>query len=271
MPRRLGQHFLRDQRIVAQIVRALRLDANDHVVEIGAGRGVLTRQLARAGSRVTAIEIDRGLVKALQNEFDERGNVSVIHANALDLDPCMFGSAHTDVRVEPSAYKLAGNLPYYITGSLLRHYLGSACRPRMAVLMIQLEVAQRMLATPGDMNLLAVATQLYAQPSLVVKVPASAFAPPPKVESAVVKLDVLAEPLVPHSSAFFTVVRAGFSTRRKQLANALANGLGTSKSEASLMLKRADIDPTRRAQDLSLEDWGRLSFVAAELGVDSAT
>jgi len=288
------------------------------VVEIGAGQGVLTREIASKVEGVIAIELDQALVTRLRHEFPTGGNVTVLQADALTVDPCElarssklpvpssafpvlsfdsqvapdlplvpYRQSGQRVSAESAPYKLAGNIPYYITGALLRRYLTTACKPSVAVLMVQLEVARRMLATPGEMNLLAVSAQLYTNPSIVLQVPPRAFRPPPKVDSALVKLDILGEPRVsfPDVETFFAVARAGFSTRRKQLVNALALGLPAQQPAASRrrskvegrrskvvsrkskvieMLEEAGIEPTSRAQDLSLMDWGQLSWAVAE-------
>lgn len=264
MPQRLGQHFLHDGRVLNAIVSALDLSANDDVVEVGPGRGVLTKALAEHAGTITAIELDGGLVVELRRMFAMNDKVVIIHGNVLDLDPCALPFKRTlEEGIEAPVYKLAGNIPYYVTGALLRMYLETKCKPSSAVLMVQLEVAQRMLAKPGDMNLLAVSAQLYARPSMVIRVPPRAFRPAPKVYSAVVKLEVLPQPSVATGDVeqFFTVVRAGFSTRRKQLVNALENGLPIPKPELREIVDEAALPPKARAEDLSLQDWSRLALI----------
>jgi 16S rRNA (adenine1518-N6/adenine1519-N6)-dimethyltransferase len=238
-------------------VAALDLSPQDDVVEIGAGHGVLTRAIARQARSVTALEVDAKLADELQTAFASTANVTIIHADALDLDPCDLVCDST----RPGSRKLAGNIPYYITGALIRHYLGSTCRPRLAVLMVQLEVARRMLAGPGSMSMLALSIQVYGKPSLVTKVGRGAFRPPPKVESAVVKLEIFDSPRIAadREEAFFAVARAGFSTRRKQLVNALALGLRTSKDRTAAILAAADVAPNRRAEELSIDEWSALA------------
>lgn len=256
MPRKLGQHFLRDRSVLAKIVATLELTSEDHVLEIGPGQGVLTRELASRAGAVTAVELDAGLAERLRGEFRDLEGVRIITANALHVDP-------RDLL--PPLYKLAGNIPYYITGALIRKYLGERRKPKLAVLMVQMEVAQSMLAVPGAMSLVSVGTQLFARPSLVTGVSPEAFTPPPKVRSAVVKLEVLPEPpiSIPGEAVFFRVVRAGFGTKRKQLANSMAQGLDVTKERSLHLLDQADILPTRRAQELSLEEWGRLAWAFA--------
>jgi 16S rRNA (adenine1518-N6/adenine1519-N6)-dimethyltransferase len=284
-PPRLGQHFLHDRRFLSNIISALDLNPTDTVVEIGAGQGVLTRVLAERAASVIAVELDLGLVERLRQTFRDAPNVCILHANALHVDLILESVQGSMVNVERdqsseaqnlatphgvgfACYKLAGNIPYYITGALLRRYIGGACKPRVAVLMVQLEVAQRMLATPGRMNVMAVSTQLYAEPSIVARVPPRAFRPAPKVESAVIKLQVFERPRVDVGSGdrFFSTVKAGFSTRRKQLINSLANGLAISKHDAAVALEHAHIAPTRRAEDLSLDEWSTLARAFEECG-----
>jgi 16S rRNA (adenine1518-N6/adenine1519-N6)-dimethyltransferase len=256
MPRRLGQHFLRDRSVLAKIVAALDLGQSDVVLEVGPGQGVLTRELAASGATITAVELDRALVAQLQAEFEGMSTVTIVAGDVLQIDPVTL--------VGPS-YKLAGNIPYYITGQLLRKFLTGTNRPSVAVLMVQLEVARRMLAVPGDMSLLSVSTRLFTEPSLVARVSRRSFHPPPQVDSAVIKLEVLPQPRVEitSESQFFRVVRAGFGTKRKQVANALAHGLSMSKTEMTAVLEAASIDSTLRAEDLSLQDWSRLALLVA--------
>lgn len=254
--KQLGQNFLRDTSFLPRILDAGEVHQGDQVLEIGAGTGVLTAALLQRGARVTAIELDDSLFGLLQEQFKGLDTIRLWHGNALHFDPC------TEIL---DRYKLIGNIPYYITGPILRHYLESVCRPVVMVVMVQREVADRIVAGPGDMSLLALSVQYYADPSIAIRVPAGAFYPRPKVDSAVIRL-------VPHvrtpelalTEAFFTVARAGFSTRRKQLVNALANGLPTSREGASLLLQAAGVDERRRAEQLSIAEWKRLALAWRE-------
>ncbi len=175
-----------------------------------------------------------------------------------DFSPVTFQRRTTPH--SPPPYKVVANLPYYITSAVLRHLLEAAHPPRVAVLLVQKEVAQRLCAEPGEMSILAVSVQFYAQPKIVQRIPAGAFHPRPKVDSAVVRLDIHPQPLVPDVDPawFFTVVRAGFSQKRKQLLNSLSAGMGTPKDAIEAALHTAGIDPKRRAQTLSLDEWGVL-------------
>lgn len=249
--KRLGQNFLRDRSYLSKILDALDLGPRDQVLELGAGTGVLTAALAKRAGAVTAVELDDALVEVLRQETGGAGDVRIWHGNALDFDPC----AHFD-----GPYKLAGNIPYYVTGPILRHYLESPCPPSLLVLMVQREVAERIVAGPGDLSLLGLSVQYYARPEVVCRVPAGAFYPVPKVQSAIVKIVPRQRPVSPQErKRFFEVARAGFSGRRKQLVNALSNGLGVSRAEAVMLLEGAGIEPSSRAETLTVEAWERLA------------
>jgi 16S rRNA (adenine1518-N6/adenine1519-N6)-dimethyltransferase len=250
--KRLGQNFLRDRKYLHTITEAADLRPGDRVLEIGAGTGILTRALAGSDAEVLAVELDDNLYDMLTREYAAVPNVRILHANALDIDPC----EHFD-----GPYKLIGNIPYYITGPILRHFLEARCPPSSLVLMVQREVAQRMTAAPGDLSLLGVSVQFYTEPKIVARVPSGAFYPPPKVESAIIRL--VPHPQVPLDlrDALFTVARAGFGTRRKQLANALSHGLQIHRETALELLAEAEITPTRRAETLTLPEWQRLASV----------
>jgi 16S rRNA (adenine1518-N6/adenine1519-N6)-dimethyltransferase len=176
-----------------------------------------------------------------------------VHADVLESDlPALAGEGD---------WKAVANIPYYITSPIIRHLLEASRPPALAVLMVQKEVAERICAKPGDLSLLAVSVQYYASPELLFPVPASAFSPVPKVDSAVLRLTPHANPLLPGVDAdhFFKIVRAGFSQRRKQLANSLSGALNLPKPEITAWLAAAGITPERRAETLTLEEWGKLS------------
>jgi 16S rRNA (adenine1518-N6/adenine1519-N6)-dimethyltransferase len=239
--------------VAASIVRSAHLDASMDVLEVGPGLGVLTERLARAARRVVAVEIDPDLAGALRVEFDG-ANVGVHTADVLKVDPASFFDA---------PFVVVANLPYHITSPALRHLL--AAGPPFAlrlVVMLQAEVAVRIAAVPGDMSSLAVAIQTQARVRIVRHVPASAFFPKPKVDSAVLLLEPLADKDRPipraELGAFVKLVQAGFTQPRKKLVNSLAQGLGSPKQEALDVLSRAEIDPSLRPQDLAIADWARL-------------
>ena len=242
----LGQHFLTDRRVLARILEAADLSPEDTVVEIGPGRGILTRRLVEQARRVIAVEIDANLASALAAKLDNPPNLTVLEADArtADIDP-------------GGPYKLVANLPYYAANPIVRRFLEMDRPPTRMVIMVQREVARSMTAQPGKMTLLSVAVRFYGVPRLVCTVPPRAFRPPPKVHSAVVSIDVLAEARerVDDESRFFQLVRAGFAAPRKQLRNSLAQGLAVSGAETSALLDSASIDHRRRPGTLTVEEW----------------
>lgn len=279
----LGQNFLTDPIHLAKIVDIAGLTATDTVLEIGPGPGVLTRLLAEQAGQVIAVELDPQMVNLLKNEYGHLQNLKVVEADILrvnisDLinqvanDPQLVTfSLQAEIQNLPKAckakskiaYKVVANLPYYITSAVIRHLLEATPRPERVVVTVQKEVAQRMVARPGQMSLLAVSVQFYGQPTLAHHIPAGAFYPAPKVDSAVVRIDTFAQPVmaVANTDHFFRVVKAGFGQKRKQLKNSLAAGLAKPTPAVVEALTRAKIDPTRRAETLSLEEWGRLAEV----------
>lgn len=251
----LGQNFLVDEGALMKVTAAADLAPADTVLEIGPGLGSLTRHLAEAAARVVAVELDQNLLPPLQYVLSDSANVEVIHGDILNLQPSTFNL--------PSAYKVVANIPYYITSAVIRHLLEAETRPERMVLTVQKEVAQRMCAAPGEMSLLAVSVQFYSAPRIVARLSAGAFYPRPEVDSAVARLDVHAQPKldVPDVDTFFRVVKAGFSQKRKQLRNALSAGLSLSSDAVEALLARAGIDPKRRAETLTLEEWAQLARV----------
>jgi 16S rRNA (adenine1518-N6/adenine1519-N6)-dimethyltransferase len=252
----LGQHFLTDRRVLQRILAAAALSPADTVIEVGAGKGVLTRALAAAAGRVIAVEIDEGLCAHLRRRLAAYPNMEPVCGDILSLPP-----EELLARAQASPpYMVVANLPYYIASAVLRHFLESAQPPARMIVMVQAEVGQSIAARPGRMSLLSVSVQFYAQARVLFYVPPRAFRPPPKVRSAVIRLDVRPEPAVAvdDRQAFFRLVQAGFAAPRKQLRNALALGLSFEPSAAQRLLEAANIDPTRRAQTLSLDEWGRL-------------
>lgn len=210
-----------------------------------------------------AVELDDRLIEPLQQAFAQQPHVTIHHGDILELDH--VGLIESVAGASPN-YKVVANLPYYITSALLRQLLEARVRPTLAILMMQAEVAERICAKPGSLSILAVSVQFYAEPKLILRVPARAFRPPPKVDSAVVRLDLRPEPAVPdvEPTWFFRVVRAGFSQPRKQLLNTISGGLHLSRDAAAAALTSAGIDPKRRAETLSLDEWGTLCRVLAE-------
>lgn len=254
-----GQNFLIDRSILQAILQAAEITRDDTILEVGSGTGVLTRELAKSAGRVVAVEIERDMLTLLAETTQPYRNVELVARNLLFLDPEeLFGQ---------SAYKLVANLPYYITAPTFRHFLESANPPRILVVMVQWEVAQRITALPGDLSLLGVSVQFYGQPRIIARVPAKAFYPAPKVDSAILRIDVGAHDAHNERAAltreerdhFFRVVQAGFSERRKQLHNSLTHGLHYKNELVRAWLAQAEIEPSRRAETLSIEEWLRLS------------
>jgi 16S rRNA (adenine1518-N6/adenine1519-N6)-dimethyltransferase len=223
------------------------------VVEVGPGQGLLTRELAVHAGKVLAVELDDALATRLAGEFKGQPHVSVLHADAREVD--------IERLVKPgTSYKLVANLPYYAASPIIRRFLRTAHKPSLMVVMVQREVAREMAAQPGEMGFLSVMTQLYAKPRVVCTVPPGAFRPRPKVASAVLRLDVLPHLALDVGSEeeVLELVKAGFSAPRKQLHNCLQKGLGLPSSAVRKMLTEAGIEPTRRAETLALSEWGTL-------------
>jgi 16S rRNA (adenine1518-N6/adenine1519-N6)-dimethyltransferase len=254
--KRLGQHFLSDLNILNRIVDAADLGGESTVLEIGPGRGTLTAVLAERAQQVVAVEVDRDLTELLHERFAASDTVRIIEADALDRTPeellAQGGAA--------PPYVVVANLPYNIAAPVLRHLLEAETPPQRLVVMVQLEVGEAICAKPGSMSLLSVATQVYADPHMVMKLPPGAFAPPPKVQSAVVRLDVLPRPRVDVPiDAFFRIVRGGFGNPRKQLRNSLSFGLHVKQEVVDELMERAGIDATLRPQMLSIGEWGSIT------------
>jgi 16S rRNA (adenine1518-N6/adenine1519-N6)-dimethyltransferase len=253
----LGQHFLVDGRVLQRIVAAADLTPEDTVIEVGPGLGILTRELAQQAGIVIAIEADSEMVSALSKLVARYPNLAVTQGDIMHIDPVPLLPSPDGVS---TSYKVVANIPYYITSAVLRHFLEASRQPTLMVVMVQKEVGKAIVARPGDMSLLAVSIQFYGKPSIVARVPARSFYPPPKVDSVILRIDVYDKPPVdvPSARAFFDTVRAGFSAPRKQLRNSLAQGLAVGTQEAADLLERAVVDPRRRAETLSIEEWGRL-------------
>ena len=251
--KKLGQNFLQDSSALEKIADAAEIQADDCVLEIGPGLGSLTRYLADSARSVAAVELDPDLIPPLKAVLKPHPNVRIVHGNILDLPI-------SDL-VDQPGYIAAANIPYNITSAIIRHLLESEPKPRRIVLTVQKEVAERICAKPGDMSLLALSVQVYGSPRIVAKIPAGAFFPAPNVDSAILRVDIYDEPLIPkdHLPRFFKLTKAGFGQKRKTLRNSLSAGLHIKPAEAEAMLKQAGIDPMRRAETLSIEEWGRLA------------
>ncbi len=248
----LGQNFLEDPNALEDIIRVAQIQPDDAILEIGPGLGSLTRYLAVAARQVVAVELDEKLFPPLKVTIKPYANVRLIHGDVLQLIP-------SDLIDQPG-YLVVANIPYYITSAIIRHLLESSSKPRRIVLTIQKEVAERICAAPGDLSLLALSVQVYGEPRIAARIPANAFFPIPKVDSAVLTLDIYPVPLIqpPHLETFFRLIKAGFSQKRKTLRNSLSAGLRASTTEIEALLKRAGVDPMRRAETLSITEWESL-------------
>jgi len=245
----LGQHWLRDRDTLAYIADCADIHEMDTVLEIGPGLGTLTSELLRRAEKVIAVEFDAELARKLPAQFPGK-NLEVVQSDILSYDLSRL----------PAGYKVVANVPYYITSKIVQLLMTSANKPAVAALLVQKEVAERIAAEPGDMSILAVSAQVYAEAELGGIVPAELFTPPPKVDSAVITLRTRPQPLITPSEekAFFRLVKAGFSARRKKLRGSLSGGLGISKDAAAEYLASAGINSDLRAEDLSITQWRAL-------------
>jgi 16S rRNA (adenine1518-N6/adenine1519-N6)-dimethyltransferase len=264
----LGQHFLVNEGVRELIIEAAELAPTDVIIEIGPGLGVLTEELARLAGRLVAVELDKRLAALLSDRLKTLHNVTILNQDVLASSPAEL---LREAGVAPAAgaigYKVVANLPYYITSLVLRHFLAAAAKPQVMVLMLQREVAEVITAPPGRMSLLSISVRLYGEPELIAHVPAGCFYPSPEVDSAVLRVSVPPQPrFAVDEEDFFRVTRAGFSASRKQLANSLAQGLAVPRAEVLPCLERAGIDPRRRAETLSVEEWVRLWQAFAATG-----
>lgn len=251
----LGQHFLLDEQVLDGIVRLSRAGPGRRVVEIGAGLGALTEPLVEAGAKVLAVEIDEDLCSRLRRRFNP-DDVQVACLDVLDFPPRDLLAL---AELEPP-YDIVANLPYYITARILQHFLEADAPPERMTIMVQNEVAERIVAQPPKMSLLGVSVQAYAEPTFGFRVQPHAFFPPPKVDSAVVRLETRRHAALPDDvEPFFAAVRAGFRQPRKQLHNALPMGLWFPPGGVAAVLDDAGVDSSRRAQTLSIEEWARLA------------
>jgi 16S rRNA (adenine1518-N6/adenine1519-N6)-dimethyltransferase len=257
----LGQNFLTDPAALERIVAAADLQVDDTVVEVGAGLGFLTQRLAEQAGLVVAIELDADLVEILHEQVGDLSNVRIVHGDVLK---------QSDLGLGHHEYKVVANLPYYVTSAVLRHFLEREPRPRLMVVTVQREVSDRIVAKPGEMSLLALSVQFYGRPRIVARIPAQAFYPTPKVDSAVVRIEVAGRPSVRlpqgvDERTFFGVARAGFQKRRKMLRNSLSAGLGVAPAQVEEALRRAGLDPRRRPQTLGLQEWAEAAGALAPL------
>ncbi len=248
----LGQHWLKDRAVLAHIADCAELGDKDTVLEIGPGLGTLTGELLRRAEKVVAVEYDSELARKLPAQFPGK-NLEVINSDILSYDLSYL----------PENYSVVANVPYYITSKIVQMLMTATNKPRISVLLVQKEVAQRLAAEPGDMSILAISAQLFADVTLGDIVPAEFFTPPPKVDSQVVIMRTRQTSYLDYVDEinFFKIVKAGFSEKRKKLRSSLSGGLKITKDEAEDYLLKADIDKDVRAEALSIEDWIRLTRI----------
>jgi 16S rRNA (adenine1518-N6/adenine1519-N6)-dimethyltransferase len=250
---RLGQNFLIDENALRKIVEIAAISPEESVLEVGPGLGGLTRLLATEAQKVIAVELDERLIPILEQVLSAYPNVQIVQGDILALDPAQL--------IDTPHYQVVANIPYYITSALVRHLLEAGKRPSCLVLTVQREVAGRICASPGKMSLLALSVQVYGRPQICAHIPPGAFYPTPKVDSAVIRVDIYPQPAIPYPllGSLFRLAKAGFSQKRKTLGTSLSAGLAWPKTRAETMLLAAEIDPRRRAETLSLAEWESLT------------
>jgi len=283
----LGQNFLIDKNILDKIIAAANIKPSDTILEVGPGLGVLTQELAKHAKKVIAIEKDKTMIEILKETLKDFDNVEVIEGDILKIDFTTsslreYSNTRSNLKVqiasspdgslpagrqarnyETAGYKLVANIPYYLTSPLIRKFLEAENQPSEMVLMMQKEVAQRICAKPPQMSLLAVSVQFYADPKIVSYVSKNSFWPAPKIDSAIIKItphsDSSLREAERRSNLFFKIVKAGFAQPRKQLVGNLSKNLNLSKEQVNEWLSKNNINPTQRAETLSVENWKNLA------------
>jgi 16S rRNA (adenine1518-N6/adenine1519-N6)-dimethyltransferase len=250
--KRLGQNFLIDKKVMRKIVEASEISKKDTVLEVGAGIGNLTLELAKRAKKVIAVEKDKRMVEILKENLRDFKNVEIIEGDIRETFLTIVQNITRD-------YKIVANIPYYLTSYLIRKFLETKKRPKLMVLMVQKEVAERICAKSPKMNLLAVSVQFFAKPEIVSFVSKNCFWPKPKVDSAIVRLKVKGERLKVNKELFFEIVRAGFSHPRKQLISNFSKKFGVDKIKVKCWLLENRIDPQKRPQEISLNKWIKLA------------
>lgn len=253
-----GQNWLRDNYVLDKIVESAQVDSGDTVLEIGPGLGTLTQKLLETDCSLVAVEADRDLIPNLQRIFQNKPNFRLINEDILKFD----------LSAMAKGYKVVANIPYYLTSNLIRNLLEAHNAPSLMVLLVQKEVAERILARPGQMSVLAFSVQYYAKPEYVMDVKKELFDPIPKVDSAVIRINLHQKPIFEADhQKLFRLVKAGFGEKRKMLRNSLSGGLGIANSQTESILDKSEIKPTARAQELSMNDWHRLYMASLAEGV----
>lgn len=253
----LGQHWLNDQYSLDAIVESADVRKGDVILEVGPGMGSLTEKLVKKASRVLAVEFDHALLKGLQSKFNDTLNLELINQDIRKFDLSSL----------PPSYKVVANIPYYLTSYLIRLFSESSNPPKLAVLLVQQEVAQRIAAQPGQLSILGVVAQVYWDISLGLIVPAELFFPPPKVNSQIVILKRRDNPFLPNGleKEFFQTVKIGFSQKRKTLINSLSGGYHFNKEVAKKIISDVGLDSNIRPQELTLEEWSNLTSIIVSI------
>ena len=263
----LGQNFLKDESVLERIVQDAKISQEDVVLEIGPGKGALTEKLAKICKKVVAIELDDRLIELLHTKF-VGDKVEIIYGDILKINlPELIENRISLKANEAKNYKLVANIPYYITAPIIRLLLETKYPPQEMILMVQKEVAERIVAKSGEMSILAVSVQYYAKAEYLFTVPKESFDPVPKVDSAIIKISLNVKSQTSNeieTRRFFKLVRAGFSAKRKTLGNNLAASLQLDKKEIEEKLAALGFSPNTRAQELGVDDWRKLadSFVS---------
>jgi len=253
----LGQNFLVDENAFDMIINAADLRLSDNVIEVGPGTGFLTERLIEKAGHVTAVEFDSNMVRLLEERFKNVKNLTIIHSDILRTK---------DYGLRTKMYKVVANIPYYITSPLIKHFLQSDVRPDLMVLLVQREVAEKICGKTGK-SLITIETQLFGKPEIVGIVPSSSFYPAPKVDSAILKIQVYKKPLISESQLNDSIrlVKHGFSQKRKKLSNTLGAGLHIKSSEMAEILRSADINPDLRPENLEIDEWKRLTELLTKM------
>ncbi|MFC2042649.1 16S rRNA (adenine(1518)-N(6)/adenine(1519)-N(6))-dimethyltransferase RsmA [Chloroflexota bacterium] len=253
--KRLGQHFLINHSALEGVIEAADVQKSDVVLEIGAGLGSLTRLLAITSRNVLAVELDSKLIPPLEEVISSFPNVEIIQGDIMRLN--------LNKLINVSGFLVIANIPYYITSALIRNLLETRLPPKRLVLTLQREVAERICASPGKMSVLALSVQVYGKPDIMAYIPSAAFYPQPNVDSAILRVDRYPKPSIPIGllPTFFRLVKAGFSQKRKTLRNSLSGGMQWKPAQSETILYQSGINSMRRAETLSLEEWGELADI----------
>lgn len=259
----LGQHFLIDPEALKKMLQAAELSKSDFVVEVGPGFGVMTLPMADLAGRILAVETDKKVLQILKALGSGCPNLDVLPSNILKLDSRYIYDRYktwSKVKKGKTSYKLVSNLPYYITSAILKLFLETDLPPDLIVVMVQKEVAERIVAKPGELSILGVSVQFFGEPEYIAEISKNSFWPKPEVDSAIIKIKPFKEPPfgVDNVRMFFRIVKAGFGEKRKQLHNSLAGGLWLDDEVVQSALDELGIDPRVRPQDLSLEEWAKI-------------